>query len=121
MALLSSQSRNPTIGGVILVAALLMAAFGTNNAGFAIVLTLAVLIAVPFVFRLLTYHAAKDKILAAVNQHMAALVRRREQLRTVDAYGSIQTGKWVKEIKYFYDTQISATLSQGQRKAVAMN
>jgi len=73
------------------------------------------------IVHLMTIKAAKQAVVEAANRHMPALLRRRAQLLTVDANGTVQTDKWVQEIEYFYNTQISGSLSEGQRKAVAKN
>jgi restriction system protein len=53
-----------------------------------------------------------------VQQHIDALVRRRAQLLTSDAYGAVVADKWTKEIRYFHDTQIAPRLNVAQRKIV---
>ncbi|HEY4941404.1 MAG TPA: restriction endonuclease [Rhizomicrobium sp.] len=89
--------------------------------GAAILLTVIIAGALAAIVHLTTTRAAKQAVMRAAHQHMPALVRRRAQLLTVDAYGAIQTDKWIKEVRYFYDSQVSTTLSNRQRKAADKN
>jgi HJR/Mrr/RecB family endonuclease len=81
------------------------------------VLFLLVLLAVGFVYSAIE-NAAKRKVTEVVDQHMSALVRRRTQLLMVDPYGTVRAEKWIKEVEYFFNTQISGTLRKSERAAV---
>ncbi len=49
---------------------------------------------------------AAQRVAAVIVEHLPALIRRRAQLVTVDAYGTKKSEKWLAEIQYFIDTQI---------------
>ena len=55
--------------------------------------------------------AVARKVAAAIRQHLPALVRRREQLVTKDAYGKLRLEDWAKEIEYFIEEHIKPILT----------
>lgn len=58
---------------------------------------------------------------ASVNQHLAALRRRRAQLVTLDAYGEPRQERWDKEVDYFIARQIEPLLTRAEQRALAGN
>lgn len=103
---------------ILLGLALLVGLIGSAPAaGMAILLVLVLIGVVGAAVHFQTVRSMKQEVTNVVQRHLTALVRRRAQLLTVDAYGTVQTERWVKEIEYFFNTQVSGTLSTGQRKA----
>jgi restriction system protein len=60
----------------------------------------------------------KKTVLAATEQHIDALVRRRVQLVGRDAYGAVLLDRWYKEIDRFIDGQVAPNLGRRQRRAL---
>jgi restriction system protein len=55
--------------------------------------------------------SATRKVKAAVDRHLASLVRRRAQLVGTDAYGKPLVEKWTKEVFYFFEQHIAPNLT----------
>jgi len=60
----------------------------------------------------------KNAAIAASDQHVEALVRRRAQLLGRDAYGAMLFDRWHKELNHFIDGQLTPNLSRRQRQAL---
>ena len=60
-----------------------------------------------------------EEITRAVSQHSLALMRKRAQLLQPDAYGTLQTDRWNKEIGHFLLTQVAPGLDE--RDTVMLN
>jgi len=105
------------IGGILLLG---VAALVIEHPAYLSVLFIVVVAAV--MLAALQHSRAKrvllEKVNAAVNLHIDALSRRRAQLVQPDAYGVPQLEKWLKEIDYFIQRQISPHLASGQAKAL---
>ena len=63
-------------------------------------------------------NAARAKITALIQQHQAALGRRRRQTLRVDDYGNVIADAWVAEIKYFLDKVVTPALTNSERKVL---
>ena len=63
----------------------------------------------------LAREAATRKARAATEEHLALLVRRREQLVQEDRYGKSLLDKWTEEIAYFITHHIKPTLTRRER------
>ena len=61
----------------------------------------------------------RNKATEVVDQHIQSLIRRRAQLVRKDAYGGVQLEKWVREINYFIDNQLTPKLTAQERAALA--
>jgi restriction system protein len=64
--------------------------------------------------------AVARKVAAAIRQHLTALVRRREQLVTKDAYGKPRLEDWAKEIEYFIEEHVKRFLTGQEEYAAFM-
>lgn len=63
----------------------------------------------------------RNKATELVDQHIQSLIRRRAQLVRKDVYGGVQREKWVREINYFIDNQLTPTLNARDRAALAQH
>lgn len=105
------------IGGILLLS---VAALIIKHPAYLSVLLIVVVAAV--MLAALQHSRAKrvllEKVNAAVSFHIDALSRRRAQLVQPDAYGVPQVERWLKEIDYFIQRQISPHLASGQAKVL---
>jgi hypothetical protein len=62
--------------------------------------------------------AVRKKAAATVKQHLASLVRRREQLVRQDAYGKPLLEDWIKEISYFIQEHVKPLLTPQEQLAL---
>lgn len=82
----------------------------SNVAGWAILFGICVF-GLRAILRALAKKSANRKLTAAVDRHLASLVRRRAQLVSVDAYGKPLLEKWTKEVFYFFDQHVAPSLT----------
>lgn len=60
-----------------------------------------------------------NAVAVAIGRHQATLIRRRAQLLTEDAFGSVDESKWMKEVSHFINTQVASSLSERQRRQIS--